>query len=425
MSKTIEVPVSPGVLRWARESIGKTLKDVAKRLGVSEATVEKWESSERNPTLAYLRQLAPFYKRPLAAFLLPTAPKEPALPTDFRTLPEERKGQFSEKTRLVFSRARRIQSLIGEMGGVIESQLPVLSRTVDEKDPEVSARKIRQKLGVAVQAQFEWSDERLALMEWKRAIETQGVYVLDFSFPMSDGRAFSLADDPPIIVLNHSDAPTAHIFSLFHEFSHLLRGEGGICDFSEQGRTHEWYCNRFAAEFLVPGESLLGHSLVSGHQRHEPWTDEILKHLAGNFKVSSEMMLRRLLTLGKTTERFYRTKKDEWEAKFAETGEKKRRGRRNLSRQCVRENGLPFVRLVLDSVHTDRITYRDASDYLGLSAKYVPEVATIVSDTNTGATDPATMSTLSRPSVMTAWARSRLTEGTSRSASMKGDTDGT
>jgi Zn-dependent peptidase ImmA (M78 family)/transcriptional regulator with XRE-family HTH domain len=380
MSKTIEVPVSPGVLRWARESIGKTLKDVAKRLGVSEATVEKWESSERNPTLAYLRQLAPFYKRPLAAFLLPAAPKEPALPTDFRTLPAERKGEFSGKTRLVFRRARRIQSLIGEMGGVVESQLPMLSRTVVEDDPEGTARKIRQKLDVAVQSQFEWSDERMALMEWKRVIETQGVYVLDFSFPMSDGRAFSLADNPPLIVLNHSDAATAHIFSLFHEFCHLLRGEGGICDFSEAGRTHEWYCNRFTAEFLVPAESLLGHSLVSGHQKHEPWTDGILGLLARSFKVSSEMMLRRLLTLGKTTERFYRTKKDEWETKFAELAGKRRGGKRVPSRQCVRENGVPFVRLVLDSVHTDRITYRDASDYLGVSTKYVPEVASIVSD---------------------------------------------
>jgi Zn-dependent peptidase ImmA (M78 family) len=217
-------------------------------------------------------------------------------------------------------------------------------------------------------------------MEWKRVIEAQGVYVLDLTFEMSDGRAFSLAEKPPMIVLNHADAVNAHIFSLFHEFGHLLRGEGGICDFSEKGRTHEWFCNRFAAEFLVPADSLLGLPEVSGHQKPEPWSDEVLGFLARRFKVSREMMLRRLLTLGRTTEHFYRTKRDEWEAKFTEMSLRHGRGRRVLSRQCVRENGVPFVKLVLDSLHDDRITYRDASDYLDLSAKHLPEVASYVSD---------------------------------------------
>ena len=77
--KSLEVSVEPKVLIWARKSIGRNIEEVAKRLKVSENTVASWELGQKKPTLVQLEKLAKtIYKRPLAAFFLPSPPAEPA-----------------------------------------------------------------------------------------------------------------------------------------------------------------------------------------------------------------------------------------------------------------------------------------------------------------------------------------------------------
>jgi len=66
--KTLEVTVEPKVLIWARESMGMDIQKVARRLNTSVDTVTKWELGEKKPTLRILKELARFYKRPLAVF---------------------------------------------------------------------------------------------------------------------------------------------------------------------------------------------------------------------------------------------------------------------------------------------------------------------------------------------------------------------
>jgi len=53
-----EISVESSVLKWARETIGKTIEDVARRLDLSENVVEKWENGEKRPTLKQLRELS-------------------------------------------------------------------------------------------------------------------------------------------------------------------------------------------------------------------------------------------------------------------------------------------------------------------------------------------------------------------------------
>ena len=41
--------------------------------------------------------------------------------------------------------------------------------------------------------------------------------------PIEDARGFSLTEvEPFVIVVNESDAPNAKIFTLFHEYGHIL-----------------------------------------------------------------------------------------------------------------------------------------------------------------------------------------------------------
>ncbi|MDD5483670.1 MAG: XRE family transcriptional regulator [Kiritimatiellae bacterium] len=375
-----EVAVAWSVLKWARETIGKNIDDVAKRLDLGESVVEKWENGEKQPTLKQLRELSTFYKRPLAVFFLAMPPLEAPIPTDFRTLPKTVKKPFSEKTLLAMRRARRLQALAGDLNKSLEREYRVeIGQATLTDDPQPLAARARERLSVTEETQFKWEDETTALNEWKRRVEECGALVFELPFPIAEGRAFSFAEaDLPAIVLNSNDAINARTFSLFHEYGHLLIGQSGICDLSEEGKAVEQFCNRFAGEVIVPRQTLLNHPLVGIHGIAHGWEEEELQQVAKQFKVSREVILRRLLILGRTTERFYHQKREEWELKLMEQQKKRRGGRRVPSRQCVRQNGVPFTSLVLESAGREKITYRDVSDYLAIGLKHLPAVESLV-----------------------------------------------
>ena len=64
---------SPLALRWARESIGLSLEDAAKRANVSVDKLDAAErgESDRGLTLRQVEAAAKVYERPLAALFLP------------------------------------------------------------------------------------------------------------------------------------------------------------------------------------------------------------------------------------------------------------------------------------------------------------------------------------------------------------------
>jgi Zn-dependent peptidase ImmA (M78 family) len=371
-----EISVESSVLKWARETIGKSIEDVAKRLDLTEGVVEKWESGEKRPTLKQLRELSTFYKRPLAVFFLADPPAEAPIPTDFRTLPRRVKKPFSEKILLAMRRARRLQSLTRDLSRSLnrESRVEIGQATLADSTAALASR-TREHLRVAIEDQWGWRDEATALANWKRHIEECGVLVFELPFPVDEGRAFSFADsDQPAITLNSTDSINGRIFSLFHEYGHLLLGQSGICDLSEEGKVVEQFCNRFAGELLVPGPVLLAQPSVRHHGILNTWREEDLQQMAREFKVSREVVLRRLLTLGRTTEKFYQQKHKEWEL----PPRRPKGGRRIPSKQCVRQNGVPFTSLVLESARQEKITYRDVSDYLSIGLKHLAAVESLV-----------------------------------------------
>jgi len=120
---------------------------------------------------------------------------------------------------------------------------------------------------------------------------------------------------------------------------------------------------------------LLAHPLVKAHGRQPAWDEDHLQQMARQFKVSREVILRRLLIASLTTQRFYRSKREEWEK---EQFKKRKGGRRIPEKQCLRQNGIPFTSLVLESARLEKITYRDVSDYLSISLKHLDAVESLV-----------------------------------------------
>lgn len=324
--KSFEVDIEPEVLVWARESMGMNTAEVAKRFNLSENTIKKWESGQKKPTIVQIKKLTKIYKRSLAAFFLPEPPEECPLPNDFRTLPKERRKPFSQETRLAIRKARRLQSLTIELARSTESEIYTnVGRASLSDDSEIVANKTREQIGIDVRTQFAWENDVAAFEEWRKAIERLGVLVFQLPLPVEETRGFSLPEDIlPTIVLNEKDHIRARIFTLFHEYGHLLLNTSGICNWENQNnppeivKSVEKFCNNFAGAFLVPKDALLQHELVKLRVNTSDWSDEYLGKIARDFKVSREVILRRLVTLKLASWDFYRMKYKEWREKLKE-----------------------------------------------------------------------------------------------------------
>jgi Zn-dependent peptidase ImmA (M78 family)/DNA-binding transcriptional regulator YiaG len=382
-NRSISIPVKPAVLIWARESMGRTVKEVASRLGETEEQVRAWEAGQRQPMLHQLKTLARFYKRPLAVFFLPNPPEEPSLPHDFLTLPDENTIPISPKTRLAMRQARRLQAIFSELKEDVDSNFPArVGRAKLSDDPEALAFKVREALGTSLAQQLSWKKETDALDQWKKSVESLGILVFQMSMPLEDARAFSFTDGGlPVIVINTKDAMKARIFSLFHELGHILLNESGICDPSKLGgedssrkaKSIEAFCNFFAGAILIPKDGLLSHRLIEGKTPSHKWPDRTLGTISNDFKVSKEVILRRMLIAGLTSREFYQMKHNEWMIKEKKP-ESIRGIKRDVPKECLQRNGKPLTSLVLDSYRNDKITTSDVADYLGIRVKHIPRM---------------------------------------------------
>lgn len=384
--KSFEVSVEPAVLKWARESIGLSRTDVAKHFDVTEDLVSRWESGKKRPTIKQLEKLATKYKRPLAALFLPAPPTEPPLPTDFRSFPGDTKPPLSPKALLAIRRARRLQSVAEALAGGSGRRIILTVETLDEaENPETAAKRVRKHLGIEVERQLGWANGRQALDNWRDTVESSGVLVSRASIPLEEEsiRAFSLAEpEPPIIVLNSQDSVNGRIFSLFHEYAHVLLGSGGICSVEETDVQTERFCNRFAAAFLLPEPDLKEHPLTQELLRSQSsHTDfyEALRQLAEAFKVSPEVAFLRMVTVRLVARAVYERWREEQEGREWEPIRRGRRGR-NMARECIRKNGPSFVSLVLEAQRSDRITHSDVADYLGVRTKHFGEIEQLLAE---------------------------------------------
>jgi Zn-dependent peptidase ImmA (M78 family)/transcriptional regulator with XRE-family HTH domain len=377
--------INPALLVWGRRSLNLTDEQAAKRLGVSVETLRAWEAGEQPPTIAQLRMAAEKYRRPLGVFFLPTPPADPTPPHDFRTVSGKDAQELSPELLVELRRAHHRRDVALELLAELERRAPRLQLRVQlDDDPEQAGKRVRQVLGVQLAQQQKWR-EGTAFNEWKAIIEARGVLVFQArGVSYKEVRGFSIAEHPlPVIVVNGSDFPNAKTFTLLHEFVHLLLHLGGICDpyaYVVRGRSRnsriEVFCNHVAGAILVPASSLVNHASVVANEDPEGWTEAALDRIARDFGVSTLVVVRRLLTLGRTTERFYK----EYHERAIARAEKHRLERPPQESgpprpvMVVADLGRAFTGTVLDAYRGRVITASDVSEYLRVRVRQISDV---------------------------------------------------
>lgn len=368
------------MLRWARESINLQIEEAASRLRVKPERLAGWEGGQRLPTVEQLRRAATVYRRPLAAFFLPAPPKDFHVPHDFRRLPHQPPAPLSPEFIAEVRRAQFRRSLAIELAEeTVDTPRRFIGSVSRAIDIDAAAQGVRQLLGVPIDEQRSWQTEYHALNRWKDAIENLGVFVFHFSgVEVDEIRAFSICEQPfPVISINGRDAPTGRTFSLLHEFGHLLLDHGGTCDLREHDRVRsanqevEVFCNYLAGAVLVPRDELEHEPLVRGKSTGMTWEDSALQTLAHSYRVSREVILRRLLIIGRTSRTFYRQKREEL-GQLPPQKREKGTGFLSFPRRIIRALGQPFLRIVLNAYYREAITASDLAEYLGARLKHLP-----------------------------------------------------
>jgi Zn-dependent peptidase ImmA (M78 family) len=370
--QTLEIAVEPKVLEWFIINSGWTPEGLAKKLKVAESTVDAWLAGNKKLTLTQLENLSKALKRPLAAFLLSKPPEEKPPPKDYRMIPG-REGKFDRKTLLAIRRARRLQNVSKELFENLEhSYRAKVSPEKLSDDPKDAARRYRSAFQITAEMQKKWKTTYDAFKALRGMIEGDNIIVLQTSMPMEDARGFALVDElPAVIVINSKDQIEARLFSLMHEFAHVLLGESGVSmsedklSFERSDPVEKW-CDTFASEFLLPQE--LAGSIFAENKQSLTET-KILNTLSKKYKVSKKFLLYSMRKLDFISAKQFEDVLNRYKKELSKL-EKRRTGGGGLTsdKRCLAEKGQKFVSLVLDNVEKGYITRSDALDYLSIKS---------------------------------------------------------
>lgn len=386
MARSSETVVDPAILVWARSTAGLSIEEAAARIPTKAERVFDWEHGEGAPSIAQLRKMAGIYKRLLSDFFLPAVPQEDPLPHDFRRMPGEVAGRYSRALRVQLRLAGERRQLALDLSADLDNDLPQLAgRLSMGNDPETTGTELRRLLGVTMPEQRAWRDPRVSYNGWRAAAERSGILVFQAAgIAPAEVLGFALPGRPlPVIGVNRKLRPNGRTFTLLHECVHIFLEQSSICDIDEgllrppEEQRVEVFCNAVAGAALVPFDVLLAEPLVRAHPpRPRDWSGEELGALGRVFGVSEEVILRRLLTAGRTSGTFYAARRQAWGALINDVAEvdPEAEFRRNMPQEVVSDLGRPFTRLVVDSYLSSFTSLSDVSRYLGLRAGQVPRV---------------------------------------------------
>ena len=375
---TFRVSVRPVLLRWACERARLDPEDLAPRF----PQLAAWIREERKPTIKQLEEFARATRTPLGYFFLPAPPEERIPMRDFRTVGKEVARPSPELLDTIHAMQRRQAWLREEQIDCGADPLDFVGAASLSDDPQAVGREMRRIVGIGegwAAAVPTWQE---AVRHLRRAIEALGVMVVingivgnntHRKLDVTEFRGFALCDAyAPLIFINGADARSAQMFTLAHELAHIwlgAEGEGlsGFDFLSPGGGAVESFCDRAAAEFLVPEREMRTRWRDAKH------ASDPFQAIARLFKVSPIVAARRAMDLRLidrgTFFMFYR------EHVGRERKSSRGTGGGDFYRNQNARVGEMFARRVIWAALEGRITFKEAYDLTGLRGGTFQEYA--------------------------------------------------
>ena len=257
-----KVKIVPDVLIWVIENSNFNIMD----LYAAFPKIDAWISGKEYPSFDEIESLSRKLSIPIGFFFLEERPELDPLYKDFRTI----------KNQLVTKPSRELIDTLEDMDrkrnwmreyrmSINFPQIDFIGSINENYTVEDTVEKIRSILDLPVGWNLSISDYDHAFREVRLKLEDAGVLVMlngivgnntHRKLNINEFRAFALADKyAPLIFINNADSKGAKLFSLFHEFCHLLYNADDLLHETavlKAQNKFEKTCNRVAAEILAP-----------------------------------------------------------------------------------------------------------------------------------------------------------------------------
>ena len=385
--------VNNSVLKWARERLGLTVDEVEiislnlqkEYIPIKADELRKWENGIVQPDLEDLEALSEIYVCPVGYFFLYEPPEE-ALELSFRGLAPEKDGKLKPLSQQTLRRFLQLAEwtvfTIEKLGIDWQVSIKPAEETPSLKDispVNLLVEQERKRLSFSPSTRKSWTDQNQAFIWWRKKIEEQGIFCFQMKLEPDDirGTAKWMQSRYPFILVNHQDveSATGRIFTLLHEYYHLLTAEEGIiCDFRglHPHEGPEPFANRFAAGMLVSQEEVEGRLREIGKfGRMESWPDQVLDEVRQPLFVSRDVIAITLQEMNLAPRDFYQKKRLQWEKRrpWGRGG-----GRRSTKKELkLREIGFSLARVLSLPEKKTSVPLDDLSYVLDMKIEKVPE----------------------------------------------------
>lgn len=266
MAKSFRIPVKPEVLHWALEESKKNEAEFLSRF----PKAGEWLKYDLHPTFKQLEKVAKFLHIPFGYLFLDSPPKMDVMEVEFRSI-SNKMPQISKNLQDTILDMDHKKSWMSDYRRDIGwGKLEVIENFNERRTANIiaDAKLAKQLLGLTENWYTRIRDLNEAFRFLRNNLEQVGILVMrngivgsntHRSLDINEFRAFMLYDElAPLIFINNNDSQAGKVFSLIHEYFHVLFEQDDVMLDPYVGNTpRERQINALTAEFLMPQERLL------------------------------------------------------------------------------------------------------------------------------------------------------------------------
>lgn len=376
------------VVRWLMEKAAVTLEDVARETRIDLEKIRQLIDGQKKATQQDIYQLAQFFKISPAIIALGQIPDRYELEKYVHDFRGKKGSKLSRNARAlalhlfrtidVYRSAFRTsrKEFVGQFQNQYQSAVKTGLSSPDLVYEIIDAIQVLLNLPQLQEKAQNTTDFYHRLLY---RLENLGVNVVESSIvgtktrwkiPVQDFEGLAIADPYlPTIFIHTGIAVTKgrRIFTLVHEFAHLLTGNSAIDypSFSMEA-AHEDFFNRVTSEALMPKEKFSHY--WEEFSKNSSNADETVNKLHQVFKTSIEAIYYRSYKMGYISLRQYKLAR----AKALEKTHKRKEGTKNTGGGPSFWDLLParfgrlYVHTILQAVQDRRISIHEGAEYMGI-----------------------------------------------------------
>lgn len=261
MARGNRVKVNKEIYAWAIKESQKDFEEIKAKF----ENIEKWINQDSKPTFRQLESLADYLKVPFGYMFLDKPPKSNIIEGEFRTIGNKMPNISKNLKDTIYDMSRKqdwISEYRKENGW--EKMLPDSFNALNRNDCFEFAKHAKKFLKLDEYWYENINDDREAYNFLREKIEHKGIIVMQNGVVGSNNhrkldikefRGFMLYDEfAPLIFVNTNDSQAGKIFTLIHEYVHILFGDDDVFTNAdlEANDKKEKRINRITAEFLMP-----------------------------------------------------------------------------------------------------------------------------------------------------------------------------